>query len=355
MNAPIISAAVAQRLNQKVQQEINPHLFLFCNYEPTTSYAISEDGCFFIAIQDLYKFGVDSNCILSAYRKFVPPNDLRRFNRLRDILDIINMLRAVIDHNQSVQNGKIEQEHLEAYNAWVESTLHKPTPETQQDFAILKQSLVAIAKEFVQLTEAFIDCVKSNPNVANVVKEWTDRTLYWYCNNTKTEIYKGQLMNAYIANAKAAGIEIRNIRTLGRKIGAWIEMALYYPYDKEIQELEGSISSAENMLNGSNAMFEALRPKMSPDELQKFEDGLRQSLAENKARCAEVMQERAELEIRIGGKHIDFFFRNLEEQLRSTIKKLNDSGQHYTLLPQDLIQEDIELFFGNVPSPEGDF
>ncbi len=358
MSVPIISATVAHQLNQKVQQDIDPHLFLFCNYEPTVSYAISEDSRFHTAIQDLYKFGVDSNCILKAYNQFIPQQDRKRLNRLRDILDTICTLRAVMDHNQSVENGKIEQAHLEAYNAWIEKALDKSTPDTQQDFAVLNNSLGVIAKELVQLIEEFIKSVKANPDQAYVAKEWTDRTLYWYSSNTRTEIYKGQLMNAYVANASAAGHDypdLHRMRTLHRKIGKWIEAALYHPYEKEIQELGDRIFLRENMLNGSSAMSQAIRDKMTAEQLQKFEDELKQGIAKDKERREEVKQERDELETRIGGKHIDYFFRNLENQLHDTIRRLDTRGQSYTLLPQDLIQEDIESFFGEVPSPEADF
>lgn len=358
MSVPVISATIAQQLNQKVQQDIDPHLFLFCNYEPTVSYAISEDARFLTAIQDLYKFGVDSNCILKAYKQLIPQRDFRRFSRLRDLLDIICTLRAVTDHNQSAKNGKIEQTQLEVYDAWIESALHKSTPDTQQDFALLNQALDVIAKELIQLVEEFIKSVKAHPDQAHVVKEWTDRTIHWYSNNTRTEIYKGQLMNAYVANANAAGNDypdLHRMQSLHRKIGKWIEAALYHPYEKELQELKENISSRENMLNGSNAMFQAFKAKMSPEQLKKFEAGLRQDLAKDKARYTKVMQDRDELETRVGNNHIDYFFRNLEVQLHDTIKRLDSCGQAYTLLPQDLIQEDIENCFGGVPSPEADF
>ena len=358
MSVPVISAIVAQQLNQKVQQDIDCRLFLFCNYEPTVSYAISEDARFLTAIQDLYKFGVDSNCILKAYKQLTPQRDHRRFNRLRELLDIIGALRAVTDHNQSVKNGKIEQTQLEAYNAWIETALNKSAPDTQQDFVVLNQCLAAIAKELIQLVEEFIQSVKTHPDQVYIVKEWTDRTLYWYCNNTRTEIYKGQLMNAYLANANAAGndySDLHRIQSLHRKIGKWIEVALYHPYEKELRELEENISSRENMLNGSNVMYQALRAKMAAEQLQDFEDKLRQEIANDRDRCAEVIQKRDALEAQVGSKHIEYFFRNLEEQLHETIKRLNGSGKDYTLLPQDLIQEDIENFFGKVPSPEGDF
>ena len=109
MNAPVISATTARQLNLLVQTQIDSHLFLFCNYEPTHSCAISEDAQFLTAVQDLYKFSIDSSCVLKNYYCFVPQTDQNRFNQISRIIEKIKAIRAVIDHNQSADNGMVEQ------------------------------------------------------------------------------------------------------------------------------------------------------------------------------------------------------------------------------------------------------
>ena len=109
MNTPVISAETANRLNRLVQTQIDSRLFLFCNYEPTHSYTISEDAQFLTAVQDLYKFAIDSSGILQYYYRYVPKADQYQFKPLSGILDKIKALRSVIDHNQSAANGMVEQ------------------------------------------------------------------------------------------------------------------------------------------------------------------------------------------------------------------------------------------------------
>ena len=43
MTSPIISVDVARRLNEIIQNTLDSRLFLFCNYEPTNSPAVSEN------------------------------------------------------------------------------------------------------------------------------------------------------------------------------------------------------------------------------------------------------------------------------------------------------------------------
>lgn len=120
MNTPVISAETANRLNRLVQTQIDSRLFLFCNYEPTHSYTISEDAQFLTAVQDLYKFAIDSSGILQYYYRYVPKADQYQFKPLSGILDKIKALRSVIDHNQSAANGMVEQNLIQICATWVE-------------------------------------------------------------------------------------------------------------------------------------------------------------------------------------------------------------------------------------------
>ena len=63
------------------------------------------------------------------------------------------------------------------------------------------------------------------------------------------------------------------------------------------------------------------------------------------------------IEVGYRGDRISFFFdsRRLESQLRETLRVLELSDEDYTLLPQSLLQADVERNFATVPSPYGDF
>lgn len=156
MNTPVISAETANRLNRLVQTQIDSRLFLFCNYEPTHSYTISEDAQFLTAVQDLYKFAIDSSGILQYYYRYVPKADQYQFKLLSGILDKIKALRSVIDHNQSAANGMVEQNLIQICATWVERVLGKSEPNMMQDFTILTAELTQMGKDLVQFAENWI-------------------------------------------------------------------------------------------------------------------------------------------------------------------------------------------------------
>ena len=349
MNTPVIPAATAQRLNRLVQNIVNPHLFLFCNYEPTLSYAISEDAQFLTTIQDLYKFTIDSSCILKNYYRYVLRADRYRFKQLSKMIDQIKANRAVVDHNQSPDNGRVEQNLLQTYIAWVRSVLGKTEPTTLDDFAALNAELAQMGNELVRLTEDWISYIgrKADADKAKDTEEWTKSTLWWYCHNSKAEIYKGQLMDAYLARTSAAG---RNINILNyqlqRKVNNWICYAYFFPLSTEIERLKDDITKLESMLQNS-AVCAQLSVEQQQLLLRKREEYGQQLATKNK--------EIADLQVRINGKPDEYFYRNLETQLHHTLAALEANQISYTLLPQDLLQEDIQLFFGSIPSPEGDF
>ena len=52
---------------------------------------------------------------------------------------------------------------------------------------------------------------------------------------------------------------------------------------------------------------------------------------------------------------VNIFKRELKTQLQTTIQLLEERGETFSLLPQDLIPKDIARIFEDVPSPDNDF
>lgn len=98
-------------------------------------------------------------------------------------------------------------------------------------------------------------------------------------------------------------------------------------------------------------MNKAVCAQLSVDQQQ----AVRQQVAEWRQQLETKNQAMSDLQADTNGKPVAYFYRNLESQLWNTISTLEANHVNYTLLPQDLLQEDIRMFFGNVPSPDGDF
>lgn len=365
MIAPIISAETANKLNKKVMETIDPRLYLFCNYEPTIHYAISEDALFLISIQDLYKFAIDSGCVLKNYYTYLKEGQIpeSQFNGLKKIIDTISMLRTVFDHNLSDFNGQIERNYIDQYSSWVKSALGKSTPEDINDYIVLNQQLTSLATQLVIFVEKFINCVALSPKKNSIIQKWKNSILHWYCSNSKTDIYLGQLQDAYIANTianrgdYASLYEAPNIR---RKIYKWIEEALYHPVNIELNQVTRDISIYQRVLSGELPSFEAMMKGKTTEQIEKEKQKIKTILKEKQARSIELKKNKDELDRLYDPqsrkkRYLEYFLKHLEPQLFKTAVRLDTEGIAYTYLPQDLIQEDIHYLFNGVRSPENDF
>lgn len=358
MSGPILTAKHAADLNKLVQRLVDPRLYLLCNYEPTIRHAISEDGRYLLNIQDLYKFAIDSSGIIKQYRKIIPYDDQRQFYPLLQLLDQIGAFRTVFDHNISDNDGQISVNEMARYTTWVRSVIGKPNPETVDDYKTLNQGLSDMATKLLFFLEKFIRRASTIPDRKSVVSRWIDMTLYWYSNNTKTDIYKGNLIGAYIANSKAADTNTDDnywLKGISRKVRRWIEDALPYPLQSKIDQTTLAIEEFNDILNGKNARFEKRRCELSSEQEKEIMENIRSALGEKRQELNQLQNELRLLEEKIGSDPIKYFYRNLEKQLRETMDCLEHDDISYTLLPQDLIQEDIARIFCDVPSPEGDF
>lgn len=358
MSGSILTAKHAEELNILVQKLIDPRLYLLCNYEPTIRHVISEDGRYLLNIQDLYKFAIDSSCIIKQYRRIIPQSDHRQFAQLRKLLDQISTFRTVFDHNISDKDGQLSVDEMASYMAWVRTTIGKSAPEEEDDYKTLNQKLSDMATELLRLLEKFIHSASKIPDRRSVVQSWIDITLYWYSNNSKTDIYKGNLIGAYIANSKAADTNTDDmywLRGTPRKVCRWIEEALFYPIQSKIGKTTKEVGYLNDILEGKLPRFEDARRKLSPAKAEEMLNQFRQSLKEKQQELDRLESELDLLVEKYGGDPVKYFYRNLENQLRETMDSLDQCGNSYTLLPQDLIQEDIARIFNGVPSPEGDF
>ena len=360
MRTPLITEKDAHELNKSVRSSIDGRLFICCNYSPTVNCAISEDGLYFTAFQDLYKFAYDTSCIIKNYYRFLSLEDRKKFDILQRCLDDIQLLRSVQSHNQNEKNGRIEQRRLQQYEHWVEKVLQKKAPQTQEDFAALNQKLKNIAENLLGQLRKFITHISNSSNKTESIQTWIDLTLFWYSTNTKREIYRGQLENEYILRTRAAnGAGIDDYHKpfiLRRKIKNWIEAALYAPINKELENVEDKLNQISKVLDNPSVLQSTL-DKMSEEQSTVFQQYLQEQKKQLEQKKASIRQNRKDLKEKIEkkGNVLDYFYSQLKDQLQDMVNKLDGSDPDYSLLPQDLMQEHIKEFFFDVSSPDGDF
>lgn len=354
MSTPLITEQDAIRLNERVQEKINGRLFLCCNYMPTESYAVSVDARYLTAIQDLYKFSIDTSCVIKNYYRFVPQEERRKLDGLQRHLDSIQMLRAVQSHNQSDQNGHIEQQRLKEYQNWVAGILHKASPpDSQEDFAALCQELARMADEVCRQLELFVDLAAANPDQEKVIQDWIDQTFCWYSSNTKRALYYGRLENEYIRRALLSPGQQLDTRPfiLRRKVNRWIETALFASVDRKLAEEERAIERIDAALDPSFSQVKF----SSEAQRASFRAALQEGRDAHVQAKAALERQRGKLEAILSNQYVPHFFETLKDSLQEIMDDLDEKGQSYTLLPQDLLSIHVDRFFRDVPSPDGDF
>lgn len=364
----VITQESASKLNG-IAQSIAPTLFWTCNYEPTINYAIGQDAAFQLGIQDLYKFAIDTNCVLKTIA-FNPRGSVcgdilaqRELWELRRNLDFVQVTRSIFDHNQSDLNGRLSVERRASFENWVRSQIGRDEPTCLDDFGALCAALVDVGNDLVRLSETILSRISERHDRHAIVNKWVDATLRWYCVGSRQEYYRSQLSDYYIARAQAYRVGfLSNTDAVGlrMKVNDWIRLQTTYRYEESIRRLHEEERGIRESLERPSAFAIKIRdaqPEMYEKALQLSRDRL-QAISEeilDKRRAEEHV--RGEIEDRFHGHGVAYFFdpNRLEAQLRETLNDLESTGEKYTLLPQSLLQLDVERRFSDVPSPCDDF
>lgn len=363
-----ITQESASKLNN-IARDISPMLFWTCNYEPTINYAIGQDAAFQLEIQDLYKFAIDTNCVLKAIA-FNPRGSVcgdilaqRELKELRGNLDLVQLTRSIFDHNQSNLNGRLSVERRASFENWVRSQIGRDEPTSLDDFDALCSALVDVGNDLVRLSETILSRISERNDRHAIVNKWVDATLRWYCVGSRQEYYRSQLSDYYIVRAQAYRVGfLSNTDAVGlrMKVNDWIRLQTTYRYEESIKRLLEEERGIRESLDRPTAFAIKIRdvqPEMYEKALQLSRDRLR-AISEDIHNKQQVRERiRDEIEGRFHGKEINYFFdpNRLEAQLRETLNDLESTGEEYTLLPQSLLQLDVERRFSDVPSPSGDF
>ena len=354
MNQPIIPASVALQINERVRNMIDQRLFMFCNYEPTPSYALSNDGLFAAAIQDLYKFFIDSNCVLSHYTDLLTPDQCKQFTLLDSLLENIRTLRFVYDHNQSPDNGLIEQSRVDWYHRWIAQSLGKAFPEDDDDFKLLYLKLLSISNQLITQVKSLLTVIESLPTMEReeLADKWLKITLNWYSNTVKRDVYMGHLESIYIANVASKGKDTSyssDSKVMTRKAKKWIQAALV----EDLTQKKSTIHQHTNVVNHlstCSAEEQANIEKRLGNSIQDVISMFTKEIERLTFQCSKIDNATTSI-----SESFRYFFDNLPDQLRETVSRLDKDHVDYTILPQDLMLFDIDYYFKGVASPEGDF
>ena len=213
-NTTIASLAdIANRLNDRVRNDIDPRLFLIANFKAPIDTPPSYSGKYYQYIQTLYRFAIDSSKIISAaYTDYLPKHIKQNNPRFEELnkssattaLGLINLLRTYVDHNVVEETGWFDELKENNYNSWLSAVLGKDAPQDETDYEQLCTDLERRADRLVAALEAFVRYVGGLPaaDKQRTVNRWIKDTVDWYASGTmRRDWYLGQMAKIYDAES----------------------------------------------------------------------------------------------------------------------------------------------------------
>lgn len=328
MNNILFSANAANQINESVQRKIAPHLFIFCNYEPTPLQVFSEDAKFTIAILNFYKLLIDSSII----NRIIAKNGLAKQNNIRinwfvlqKITDEINAFRTLLGHNQSEKNGT--DENLYQFARWKKSCIGKEDAETPEDYRIMLNKLETNARTCMQIIKDFVNKASSlSLSQKNIlINQWEKEIIRYYCKGkTNQYIFWGQLKGVYYSEhpeEKEYDLSGEG-RHIDFKFADWIRGIMMSPMDIQNRSLCSLFQTVQE---------ESIRKKIADkinDNQQKMEQ-IKRLVSDFKKSPIENLNPYD---------FQDYYFSLLEQKLYSAVEIIKTQSQDIgTMLPQDIM------------------
>lgn len=322
----ISSSSAVTELNLLVQQKLAPHLFLCCNYNPLNLTGLNDDGKYYPAITNLYRVAYDSSCVIKQLFRFDPKINVRSetYHNLKDSLDTINILRSIVAHNNSPHNGHRESSNLDEYHYWVRKIIGKDEPDCCEDYSLLFHELQKISDTLYSSLVDYIETASKSPNKEAIVEKWEAMIIDWYCGgNVKRDIFLGELENEYLARAQRISIDRLDIQ-----VARWIQN--YYTKETSLANLQ-SLADMTRDPKSKTAILKAIA-----DRRQVINDDIVDTETKFRDRSPYCYQNR--------------LFADLQNLLLETLAE-----EKCSMLPDVLLQRQIQKMFANVASPNKDF
>ena len=218
MSFDLFTTREAVQLNQLTSEALHSQLVLFVNYEPNSLPALDSSGKFFQGVLNLYKLFQDTTRIPGKLRYLLrdccyggDDSLLKRspfaqpLEELQAGLEEVEVLRAMLAHNESEKNGLLEQQLLSKRKEWMRKHLDgRSEPENAGDYDKLVNQLETLGGRCREALEKILQLCKS-PNLTEtqrkeLVEAWKQEMLSRYEKRTgRTDIVLSQICALYFA------------------------------------------------------------------------------------------------------------------------------------------------------------
>ena len=320
MNSILFSSDAAEELNKKINEKIDKRLFLFCNYNPESLRSYSYDAKFVLAIMNMYKLLIDAGVcnklggIKKKYSLFF------NFNRLEEIISIINSFRTYVGHNEDYKNGN--EENRAIVERWFSRVIGKNYPENADQYEKPLDEITKYGEECITLLNDFVEEVSKHTKKRELITEWEELIFDFYKRPNSKNIIRGHIKLAYQARK---GI-VTNYRDID--IALWTESMLFYVEKSKIDSLNSLTKSY------------SLSAKVLKDISEKIAEN--ENLIDDKKKNIASIIKKNESELKTFD-YLDYYVRCFPQRIIEEYKM----GRLESLLPQDAVQQILEADYSS--------
>lgn len=322
MSSILFSSDAAEELNNRIQEKIDKHLFLLCNYNPDSLKSYSYDAKFIMGTMNMYKFLIDTgicNKIGIIKKRYSLSFD---YKRLEEIISIINSFRTYLGHNEDYRNGNEDDKVI--VERWFSRLIGKKYPENTDQYEKPLDEMTKYGEECVMLLNSFVEEVSKHTKKSEIITEWENLIFDFYKRPNSKNIIKGHIRLAYQARKGSAS----NYRE--GDIAIWTENMLFYAEQSKVDYLS-------NLVKGRSLPTKVLQD--ISDKISENED-----LICDKKKKVSTRLKKAESELKAFD-YLDYYVSSFPERIIDEYK----TGKLESLLPQDAVQQIIENDYSSIP------
>ena len=352
---PIITETEAEELNEKFQEALSQHLFLFCHYKPIPENPQNYSARFIPSVLNFYIFLCDACFFLKGLKRIfqehvfgdnIPKDLLNQIKSIKGIANTISELRTAIAHNSTENSEK-------KYVNWVKDVLRSKYPPGFQDYELLCKKLDGMRDNLLKSIKKFISEISELPTAEKnkLISGWEDKII---------EVFARKHNDLYINQLKIVYYSQSGDDPSFNDLDGWIDASIGFKLRAQEKRLENEKNSLEKKIANIEQSLSSKIKKLCdiyPDDesLKTIKENAKKDLLKHKEKLAKIYDCLAKTKEQIkeinNGKEnaktaTDFFFSHVvKDQMKQTLNEMKETEDSFTMYPECFIQIDIQKNF----------
>lgn len=171
-----------KKLNDQVEKDLDPKLFLFCNYNPLYLPSDNDDFCFWLFIANLYRMLVDCGWLIKSYIDYAEKENIpfSKYKEMNEYNYLISDLRSYYSHNNVEAWGHTAEKAIKKNYFKNKLNLKNDNPE-YGDYKTMLEDIVKQTEEYFTNCNSLIEQIKKSSDKEKIIKQMYHLTFIRYC------------------------------------------------------------------------------------------------------------------------------------------------------------------------------